>query len=602
MIELKRLWHNKKICIALAIFAALCFYHVRVGIVNYKAYIEESFHFQNCEKLIASYHENYTQYAATGFRLLWKWSPLNIFFNSKGIKKTYATINSTEIIEIIDSRRCEYKSNSRFFNSFSDILNMVGGLLYLYLGFTAICNIEYIKFLRRRRLVLATIFRRAGFLILFVIIIFLVSFLMARISGIFFSWGELEIYWAYMLYTTLFLLAFYGIGVILAFLLWSKKIVALALIILFIVVVFVPDLLEKKRISSVETLNIKKVSILSKLEKEAGEFFEKNPNLTDEEKRKNFKRFYDKYMNYGFRKNEKLEKGTLEELINDKRKEESRSIFSPSLYLYYLADELSANSSADYTRYFNEVLTLRFRFISYINDKRLKGEKVVHPLDLDYFYMQKPILPESFKTSLFILLGYLLLVMCFTYLFSGKFLKKDGEKSKFPAWALSLKPGKLNYKKFEDSATLKETYAALTNGDASGLDENCIFLKQFLNVPVHAACKHLSRLKKIDEKKITHLLALFDITMDTPLLEQNVFEFHVAFVLSQDSKLLVIWDFLSKMSYSFYEKFEEALKYILESGKTLLFLSLKSFKLKTEDKYIDNEESQSLDLKYHSLR
>jgi hypothetical protein len=303
-----------------------------------------------------------------------------------------------------------------------------------------------------------------------------------------------------------------------------------------------------------------------------------------------------------YKKNETLEKAILEKFKKKRKKEESIFIFLSSLYMNYLSDELSANSTEGYIGYFNEVLRIRFRFISYINEKRLKREKVVEPLELDYFYNQKPALPESFKTSFFILLGYLLLMTGLVCWFSEKFLRRDSEKRELPAWILMIKQGLLNYKRFKDSAILKESYAAFTSGGGLGLDENHKYLMHFLYVPVKAVCKYLSRQKKIDEKKMTNLLALFDITMDTPLTEQNVFSFHVVFVLSQDFKLLVINDFLSKMSYLFYEKFEEALKYILESGKTVLFLSLKSFKLKGEDKYLDNEEIETINLIYQSLR
>jgi hypothetical protein len=276
MIELKRLWYNKKIRIALAIFAFLCFYYVELGIVNYLAYIEESKQFERCEKLRASNFYNYEQYSATGIRILWKLSPLNIFLNSKGMKKIYATINSSEIIEIHNSMRCEYKINTRFFNGFSDILNIVGSLFYLYLGFTAIYNIDYIKFLKKIRLVLKTIFQRAGFLVIFVIIIFLVSFLMVRLSGIVFYWNEVEIYLEYLLYTTIFLLVFYGLGVLSAFLLWNKKLVALALIILFILAGILPELIERKAGGSAERLHIEKTNNLSRFEKKSKDFFEKN--------------------------------------------------------------------------------------------------------------------------------------------------------------------------------------------------------------------------------------------------------------------------------------------------------------------------------------
>jgi hypothetical protein len=247
---------------------------------------------------------------------------------------------------------------------------------------------------------------------------------------------------------------------------------------------------------------------------------------------------------------------------------------------------------------------MRVRFITYINEKRLKGEKIVQPLDLDYFHQQKPVLPGSFKAGLIILMGYFLSMNGVLWRFAGMFSRVPGEKSALPSWIERLEPQRLNHKKFKDQSLLERSYASLTygKGDTSGLDENCDFLRQFLNLPVQDVIKYLSGSIRYDEEKMTHLFTLFDVRKSTPLSEKNIFLFHVASVLAEDSKLLVINDFLGNQSFSFYEKFEEALKYILNTGKTVLFLTLKSFKLKSEDKYLDEEDIQTVNLEYHSLR
>ena len=108
VLELKRIFRDKKIIFFFIACTAISLYYISSGITEYKSFQSKKESFLNFEKEIFKQYPNYTLYGAYGFRVLYDISILNIFCNNSTIFQ-----NIESIVDIRESIKIYHSFKGR---------------------------------------------------------------------------------------------------------------------------------------------------------------------------------------------------------------------------------------------------------------------------------------------------------------------------------------------------------------------------------------------------------------------------------------------------------------------------------------------------------
>jgi ABC-type transport system involved in multi-copper enzyme maturation permease subunit len=222
-------------------------YFVQTGINQYQETLKNNEEFKKIEKLMVAKYKTYSQYGATGIRMLFSPSPISVFFGNTGvISNLTAFLDSAARLRIFNSLKGKngFVLKSFGFTDFSGIILYFGSLIALLFGFDSFHHKEYLRFLssisNHRNVFVHIVLARIILLILTLMIIMGTSLILLTLNRLNLKPHDLSQFLNFCLVTLLLLLLFFFLGTIASTM--KSKMVGLmtVTVIWFVLVFFIP--------------------------------------------------------------------------------------------------------------------------------------------------------------------------------------------------------------------------------------------------------------------------------------------------------------------------------------------------------------------------
>jgi hypothetical protein len=462
--EFSRLFSLKTIPIFLLFFMA-SLYLVNSGIVEYKNVLKDLEIVFDNEEQLKNFHITYEQYGAFGLNILFKPSPLVVFFhNSCLIKEIESSFNTFEILKIyLNAKGKEILKKSSGYRDFSGILNVFGSLLMIIFGLMTYKN-TILAFNGEKKFTKNALIRML-ILDLYFALLMVSMYLYAVLEGIRFSPHQGELYAVFCLAALLLLNSWFFIGVF--FSLWLRyKGGRLAVITLWaLVIIGVPEIryipASPNEIPSDKKINLKKTKILMDTERE---YRRKLLPLLKEGKKDRAdikqiqKQMAEDYMKNQHEQNKKIEMELHHQVILQVKRFENWSCFLPWSFYLVLGESISSKGYNAYIGFVDFVLDMRDGFFRYIIDRRYNSDdKQVIPYVKkgENVYTSRSVLPGNFWIGILsTVITLLIFLLLSTRLFKKKF-KVHGRAS-IPFKLNQLKSAKTFHKQCKDREALEQ--------------------------------------------------------------------------------------------------------------------------------------------------
>lgn len=460
--EFSRIFSLKTLPIFLVFFIASLFL-VNSGIAEYKSFLKDLAIDIDIEYDKSNSHVNYDQYSGFGYRVLFKPSPLIIFFfNSSLVLDIEGFIDTSEVVRLYhNAKGSDILKKRGSFRDFSGILNVIGSLLMMMFGLITFKN--RIFAFKGERKFSRNVFIRVLILDLYFLLLMGFMYLYATIKGIQFSTLHNELY-AVFCFVALFILnIWFFIG--LFFSLWLRyKGGKLAVITLWaLIIIGIPEIryipASPQEIPSVKKTNLVKLKTLMETERKIRE---KLLPLLEEGKKDRAeikqmqKQMVEDYMKNQHVRNKKIEQELHDQVIIQVKRFENCSCFLPWSFYLVLGESISSKGYNAYIGFVDFVLEMRDGFFKYIIDKRYNSDdKQVIPYVKkgENVYHSKSVLPKNFWIGILsIVITSLIFLFLSIILFKKKF--KVHDKAFIPFKLKKLKSAKTFFKRCKDREEL----------------------------------------------------------------------------------------------------------------------------------------------------
>ena len=540
----------------------------------------------------------YDQAGSIGFRLLFRPSPLSVFFPVTGvIKNLESNIDTTEVVRIhSDVKGNEILKSRGNFKDFGSILYIWGSFFMMVMGLLTFKSKKYL--FNTDKKFLLTVFCRLILLNGYFVLLLAISLLTAIMGGIVFSHTDLLLYTFFSVITLLFHDFAFLSGVF--FSLRHKRSLNGAftgLTLWAFILFFLPGLsyfdIAPYKIPSSREIDFKKIKRLLITEKEIRKIIlpliNKN-ELTEADIRLKQKTLVDNYMGGVFIENKRMEvelqKG-IKRLIG---KYEMLGAFFPWSFYSILQENISGKGYEAYTGFVDHVLEIRDGFCRFIISRRyvsppLKVEPYVK--EGENVFASQGRIQESGLLGVFVLLAWILCTGFFSYrLFKRKLYSGQNEK---PAGLPDfLKQSRTYFLYCKDRERYFHYLDYFVNLDDCGVIENNT--EDVFESGIHPAYRieHIAETERLDSKEILNYLRQLDIEeMDLnrklPNYDNTFYKkVYLALLLAKHKPLYVIFDFfkgetrsfelqckklLSEIQSQFLYISTERMEYIADSGK-----------------------------------
>jgi hypothetical protein len=538
----------------------------QVGIFKYKDALKEEVEFVNIELLKVERYINYHQYGMFGFRLLVRPSPLySLFCNSTTLDDLHVFIdNSTRL------KPGKHESGKNLFErptggvlDFSWFILVFGGFGFSLWCFFAFRNKEYLKLLMNSAskigVHLGVILGRILLMLIFNSIIICVSLFQFFINGINLSSSEIGGLFLFLLVTVItHILLMVMSSACGAGKNWIKG--AFLAGGFFAIFIFIwPEILNevtfrvaKANMKSVYELELKKIELMMKFEKESYEYINKFD--TKAERIEADKIMGEKWWDTEFQDIEKAESEMMEKTRDNSKKFHLWSIFNPVTFYKSSNNELSSKGYNAYMVIYKDGSKKQKGFLRFFLDKKsFKPYTNVEPyLSKDEMVLKStPSLPFYFFGGLIVGLLYIVGSLLFSFSRAIKFLFPEiqGKTDKLD---IQLNKGEdVHILKDEDSTDLIST---VVNGEVDvdhfdgkiTIDGNSIvsrkkedhfYFPDIKKLPGNLSVKSLTSLSKISADSDILSKRLKDIDFESKLrlmlkvaksFKRKIYVFHLA--------------------------------------------------------------------------
>lgn len=454
--EFKRFMCKRNITIISLLLFFLLFF-IQTGITQYDVTLKENEEFKKIEKLKVAQYITYTQYGATGFRLLFAPSPISVFFANTGIiSNMTAFLDSGPGLKIFNSLKGKNGFIKYFgFTDFSGIILYFGSLLALLFGYESFHHKEYLKFLSSisgyRQVFFFIILSRVVLLILFLLLVLGISMALLAINEVNLSGNEYSQLFNLSLIIFLLLLFFFVIGTITSTMKSRVSGLLTLTIIWFVLVFFIPAAVhtivsgKAELITPVYQFEMEKFKILMNFEQSALKkegFFYPGKKITNTERD-----IIEDYWNNGFKKIQSLEEEMQSQMKNNISFYQWFSNVFPSTFYFSAANDISSKGYENLMDFYRNAHELKRKFARfYINkifyfsnyskvESFIKGEE-------NMFYGPSR-LPANFGWGLFLNMLYIVGFLGISYFRVKKvmFMLANIEDAELTPLALKLKKG-----------------------------------------------------------------------------------------------------------------------------------------------------------------
>jgi hypothetical protein len=241
-LEFARIFCNKKNLIFIVLFIGITLYFVNSGIIDYYSFSQNEKVFLDYEKTKVSRYLYYDQYGGYGFRLLFKPSPLSIFFDKYNLSHTFeSNIDVSEVIKPIKiyKGRALFKDGSR--KDFGGIIFLLGSLYMILMGLFNFKSKKFSEYIFTQKDNLISIVSRLLFLNLIFAVIFFINYVFARLRGVSLSPSETNIFFTYCIYALAFLTFFYLVGLFVSIVIKFRS-VPIAILLWAAIIFIIPEM------------------------------------------------------------------------------------------------------------------------------------------------------------------------------------------------------------------------------------------------------------------------------------------------------------------------------------------------------------------------
>lgn len=556
-----------KISLFLGLIFAISMFTVISGIIEYHRIIKnlELDILGEMEK--AKSFTTYDQAGSIGFRLLFRPSPLSVFFPVTGvIKNLESNIDTTEVVRIhSDVKGNEILKSRGNFKDFGSILNIWGSFFMMVMGLLTFKNKKYL--FNTDKKFLLTVFCRLLLLNGYFVLLLAISLLIAMMGGIVFSHHDLFLYTFFSVITLLFLDFAFLSGVF--FSLRHKRSLNGAftgLTLWAFILFFLPGLsyfdMTPYNIPSSREIDFKKIKNLLVTEKEIRKIIlpliNKN-ELTEADIRLKQKALADNYMGGVFIENKQMELELQKGIKRLIEKYEMLGSVFPWTFYSSLQENISGKGYEAYTGFVDHVLEIRDGFCRFIISRRY----VFPPLKVEPYvkkgenvFASPGRIHKSGLLGVFFLLIWTLCTGFVSYrLFKRKIHSSQNEKpAGIPEF---LKQSRTYFLYCKDRERYFHYLEYFINLDDCGVIENST--DDVFEPGMHPAhrIEHIVETERLDRKEILDYLRQLDIEeMDLNRKASscdNEFykKVYLALLLSKHKSFYVIFDFFKGESRSF---------------------------------------------------
>ena len=608
---------RKNCLIILLCLLAVSLYFVHQGVMLFektKADNELSLKYE--ESKLKSF-VTWDQYGVVGFRMFFEPSPLLVFCrDSAAFTGLESKIDTTEILDIHSPGKGKYLFSKENSLDFAGVIFVLFSLYMIFMGLENFPSKKFIDYALNSKNVLLSIFSRLLLLSGIFALIFLVCYVYATLNGLTFSTSEIQIFIYFSLYSILYLILFYFVGVIISLLFKPKKRVLLALAFWLVAVFLIPELhkiyltSKSNKMSPPDELNLKKLSTLMDYERGVREEVIKKLKTggTKEDIKKIYKENVVKYLNQGYALNQQREKDYIKEVAKIVRESETVKPILPFIYFSQIASEASSKGYHSYLDYFDQITKTRDLFIDFYIKNRYENvdKKVISFIrGEENIYKSLSRLPENYFFGLALTALYIIIFL----LVSLGLIKKKLKPSFSVTTELPepvLKGGNSYIMFFYDSQLKENSFSIYSRRqDISCIDQVSITDIDHKISPIKAV-KYISAIHGVDRDLVLNYLEKMDVSRQElttkekspQLLRKLYFAIHAA-----KSDIIVINDFFLNLPREFEKEVLNLFKDLKESGKMFVYMTadMPEFDAETIDSFYTDEVKKTFTLRKFAL-
>ena len=426
--EQKRFNCWNKIAVFLAILV-VALYFVQDGISQYNQKIQNKKKFQDVEKIIVNFFNNYTQYGTFGIKILFFPNHLSAFLSNSGkIQDQTTVIDTGARLQISNPSlgRGIFTENSLFINDFSGYILLIVSIGLPYMGFEAFRDMEFFRLLTSLKNYRTVYFSYIGAKIrlfsLLVAVTMECTLLLMVINNLSLSLSEIF----HVLVFTLTIIGtgciFFLLGTIAAT--FQSKFLGITAIIAawFFLMIFIPAvssrLISKKAASIPSPYEVEKekLNILMDFDKRSRDELKKHSGKKEREKIK--RQLIEEYWEKDFRKIQAIEERMEKKMMDNYKYSQWISIVFPTTFYRSLASEISSQGIGNFFAFYRFSQKKKEGFLRYYFDKKFYSEskepKSYIQGDENIFF-SKSRLPSSLLPGVAILLAYILIFLKVSY-------------------------------------------------------------------------------------------------------------------------------------------------------------------------------------------
>ena len=459
---------------------------------DYEKTISEIKNFQKLDSEKIKVLRNYIEYSFYGVKSFFVPSPLGTLLKTSGtnaeISARVDSIISLNIFINVKGRALfEADSTSPFRLSF--IIMVLGTLSVLFLGYASMRDKEFIKtlasLLSYKKIFTYIVLSRIILLTFILIGFFVFLLIFIKLNGINFSNELFNGLYGYFAATWIMIIGFFSIGVIIGNIRNKVTSLTVLLSIWFILVFLLPGCLESfiskksNNITSSYKVEFEQLKIVNDFEKRSV----KNYGKLNKENIETERKIVEEYFKRDYKKIEALEKKIENDISNIARSQRNLAILFPVTLFKLTGDSTSSMDLENLLKFYSFLKELKRRFLRFWIDRVFYNdpEELVSFIKGDEnLYYAKSQLPENFGTGVVINLGYIIILLFFSYFrFKKALFPKQKDANAFDNINLNFVSGKhMAYKVYKKN-----------------------FITQLLNV-FFGKIKNFSGKITIDEKNI----------------------------------------------------------------------------------------------------
>ena len=372
------------IIIALLFFVA-AMYFVQDGSWQFKSILDNKDDFVKIEKFRVQQNRSYSQYGASGFRVMFIPSPLSVFFFNSGVNNNLTAdldVGSRLTISSSFKGRDAFKDRAGNFADFSGLFIFIGTLLVFLYGYEAFRQTDYLKFLSSiitiKKVFWLTVFARFFLALLFFLAVTAAAVLLVVVNGISLRSPDLLYLAVFFLVWMLTVFFFLTLGSIIG--LKASKQAGLSLIVIawLVLVYFIPLGIQKitatgaRDIPPNYKLELEKYDHLMKFEQRVTEVVKNYSIKMDSTKE--IRDLVDTFINNEYKKIKKIENDLEDNSTKKVNNYQLYSIFTPATFFANVREEMGGTGYENILSFFRYVVNLKHKFCMFYKEKKFYSD------------------------------------------------------------------------------------------------------------------------------------------------------------------------------------------------------------------------------------